>query len=287
MVVFFLGPLAGLLILRRPSSRRQWLWLATIAVWAAVWVAEPGGLADQSLRAGGILFTGAFIIAVVLGRGSLLSQTLWAAAGAVVATGVWCRYLGIGWWQIELALEAKGWESYRMVASQVTRGAPAGSAVAGALDQFAAGVGPAAMLTPALAVLMAVAGGTLAVHWHHRIAGKAAEGSRPFRAFTVSDFLVWAVIAGLGLYLADAGRPYTTLALNGLAVVAVLYGIRGAAVVWAIALERRGWQPLVLALVGGLLLFPFVAASLVLVGLADTWIGFRQRTKRLSTGGTP
>jgi len=287
MVVFFLGPLAGLLLLRRPSSRRQWLWFVTIAAWAAVWFAEPGGLADQSLRAGGILFTGAFIIAVVLERGSLLSQALWAAAGAVVATGVWCRYLGIGWWQLELALEAKGWEAYRMVAGQVTRGAPPGSAVAGALDQFAAGVGPAAMFTPALAVLMAVAGGTLAVQWHRRITDRATEGSRPFRAFTVSDFLVWAVIAGLGLYLADMGRPYTTLALNGLAVLAVLYGIRGAAVVWAIALERRGWQPLVLALVGGLLLFPFVAASLVLVGLADTWIGFRQRAARLSTGGAP
>ncbi len=287
MVVFFLGPLASLLILRRPTSRRQWLWLATIAVWAAVWFAEPGGLADQSLRAGGILFTGAFIIAVVLGRGSLLSQTLWAAAGAVVATGVWCRYLGIGWWQIELALEAKGWETYRMVAGQVTRGAPAGSAVAGALDQFAAGVGPAAMLTPALAVLMAVAGGSLAVRWHRRIVGRAAEDSMPFRAFTVSDLLAWAVIAGLGVYLADMGRSYTALALNGLAVLAVLYGIRGAAVVWAIALERRGWQLVALALVGGLLLFPFVAASLVLVGLADTWIGFRQRAKRLFTGGTP
>lgn len=287
MVVFLFGPLAGLLVLRRPASRRQWLWLAMIAVWAVIWFIEPGGLADQSLRAAGILFTGAFVIAVVIDRGSLLSKTLWSAGLAALALGTWCHVLGISWRQIELALEAKGWAAYRMIAGQLTRGAPSGSALAGFLDQFAAGVEPAATFTPALAALMALAGGGLAVVWHGRIVSSKAGKPHPFRSFAFNDQLVWAVIAALGLYLANVGRSYTALAMNGLLVLAVLYAIRGTAVVWAIALEGRGWQPALLAAVGGTLLFPFAAPALGLLGLADTWIDFRRRAKRPPTGGTP
>jgi len=285
MVVFLFGPLAGLLILRRPASRRQLLWLAMIAVWAVIWFIQPGGLADQSMRAAGILFTGAFIIAVVIDRGSVLTKALWSIVLAGAALGAWCRLLGVSWPQIELAVEAKGWAAYRMVASQVTRGAAPGSALGGFLDQFAAGVEPAAAFTPALAVLMALAGGALAVVWHGRIVGAEAERPRPFGRFAFNDQLVWAVIAALGLYFVNVGRSYTALALNGLLVLAVLYAIRGAAVVWAILLEGRGWQPALLAAVGGLLLLPFTAPGLGLVGLADTWIDFRRRVKRPSTGG--
>ncbi|NNG15070.1 MAG: DUF2232 domain-containing protein, partial [Gemmatimonadales bacterium] len=107
---------------------------------------------------------------------------------------------------------------------------------------------------------------------------------RPFREFAFSDHLVWAVIAGLGVYLAPFGHTSTVLALNALAVLAALYGIRGVAVVWAIALEGRGWRLLLLAVVGGTLLFAFVAPVVVLLGLADTWVGFRRRLMRLSKG---
>lgn len=285
MVVFFLGPLAGLLLLGRPSSRRQWLWLTAITAWAVIWVIEPGGLADQSLRASGVLFTGAFVIAMLVGRGSLLSRTLWAAAAAAAGTAALCLRLGITWRQIEMAIEAKGWDAYRMLVAQLTRGAVSGSGGArGPLEQLAASMDTMAMLTPAVAVLLAVAGGILAVRWHNRIAGRRVSGSRPFREFTLSDHLAWAVIAGLAVYLAGFGRSSTVLALNVLAVLAVLYGIRGVAVLWAIALEGRGWPLIVLALSGGLLLLPIVAPTLVLIGLADTWVGFRRRVMRLSKG---
>ena len=287
MVVFFLGPLAGLLLLKGPSSRREWLWLATISAWAIVWAIEPGGLADQSLRAAGVLFTGAFIIATLIGRGSLLSRTVWAAVAAAVGTAGLGFYLGISWRQVELAIEAKGWDTYRMVVAQLTRGAVSGSAgTAGPLDQLAASVGTVAAFTPAVAVLLAVAGGSLAVRWHSRIVGGPVAGPRPFREFAPSDHMVWAVIAGLGVYWAGFGHSSTVFALNALAVLAVLYGVRGAAVLWAIVLEGRGWRLVLLAVVGGVLLLPFVAASLVLVGLADTWVGFRRRVMRLSRGGS-
>jgi hypothetical protein len=74
------------------------------------------------------------------------------------------------------------------------------------------------------------------------------------------------------------------LALNVLAVLAVLYGIRGVAILWAIALEGRGGGMVLLAVVGGALLLPFVAPGFVLLGLADTWVGFQRRAIRLSKG---
>jgi hypothetical protein len=285
MVVFFLGPLAGLLLLTRPSSRRQWLWLATIAAWAIIWAMEPGGVADQSLRAAGVLFTGAFVIATLAGRGSLLSQSLWAAVAAAGGTAVLCLYLGIGWRQIEMAIQAKGWDTYRMVVAQLTRGGMSGSgATAGPLGQLATSVGTMAAFTPAVAALLAVAGSILAVRWRDRIVGGRVATQRPFREFAFSDHLVWAVIAGLGVYLAPFGYTSSVLALNALAVLAVLYGIRGVAIVWAIALDGRGWRLLFLAVVAGTVFFAFVAPVMVLLGLADTWIGFRRRMMRRFKG---
>lgn len=285
MVVFFLGPLAGLLLVTRPSSRRQWLWLATITAWAVVWALTPGGLADQSLRAAGVLFTGAFVIATLVGRGSPLSQILWSAVAAAVGTVGLCLHFGISWPQIESAIEAEGWDTYRMAVSLVTRGALSGSTgTDGPLGQLAASVGTVATLTPAVAALLAVAGGSLAIRWHSRIVGANVPGPRPFREFAFSDHLVWVVIAGLGVYLASFGHSATALALNVLAVLAVLYGIRGVAIVWAIGLEGRGRRIVLLAVAGGALLLAFVAPGLMLLGLADTWVGFRRRARRLSKG---
>jgi hypothetical protein len=261
------------------------MWLATIVAWSIVWALEPGGLADQSLRAAGVLFTGAFIIATLIGRGSPLSQTLSAAAAAAVGTVGLCLRLGISWPQIELAIEAKGWDTYRMVVALVTRGAISGSAgTSGPLGQLAASVGTVATFTPAVAALLAVAGGTLAVRWHSRIVGGRVPDPMPFREFAFSDHVVWAVIAGLGVYVAGFGHSSTVLALNVLAVLAVLYGIRGVAILWAIALEGRGGGMVLLAVVGGALLLPFVAPGFVLLGLADTWVGFQRRAIRLSKG---
>ena len=122
------------------------------------------------------------------------------------------------------------------------------------------------------------------MRWHSRIVGGNVPGPRPFREFAFSDHLVWAVIAGLGVYLAGFGHSSTVLALNVLAVLAVLYGIRGVAIVWAIALEGRGRGIVLLAVAGGALLLAFVAPGLMLLGLADTWVGFRRRAIRLSKG---
>ena len=42
--MFVFGPLAGLLLLSRPSTTREWVWLAGVAVWSVLWLQQTGGL---------------------------------------------------------------------------------------------------------------------------------------------------------------------------------------------------------------------------------------------------
>ena len=56
--VLLFGPLAGLLLLSRPSTLREWLWLFGAGIWCALWLNQPGGLAAQFARAGAVLLAG-------------------------------------------------------------------------------------------------------------------------------------------------------------------------------------------------------------------------------------
>src|SRR6185437_4158871 len=53
--VFVFGPLAGLLLLSRPASVREWFWLLGGAAWSVVWLQQVGGLGAQVTRAGAVL----------------------------------------------------------------------------------------------------------------------------------------------------------------------------------------------------------------------------------------
>ncbi len=284
MVVFFLGPLAGLLLLERPASRREWLWVATIGVWAIFWLFDQGGIADQALRTVGVLFTGGFVAMAATGRGTAMTQALWAAAAAVLGTAVLSMALGMSWSQLELAFSHKGWASYRALAAQFALTAPASPGAKALLERFAAGVEPAAALTPAVAVVMALAGAALARAWHPRIAARG-KAPRAFRSFELSDHLVWGVIAGLGIVLLDRGPAATTLAWNGLAVLGVLYALQGTAVLWAVVFAPGRRTMVLMAALAAAVLLPVALGAMILVGIADTWLDFRRRPRPPSRGG--
>jgi hypothetical protein len=55
--VLLFGPLAGLLLLTRPGSLREWLWLVVATAWTLLWLNQGGGLASQFARAGAVLLT--------------------------------------------------------------------------------------------------------------------------------------------------------------------------------------------------------------------------------------
>lgn len=93
----------------------------------------------------------------------------------------------------------------------------------------------------------------------------------PFGRWRLPFYLVWALVAGLGLFitrqsvLADAG-------LNVALAVVTLLSLQGAAVQWEMTGRNLGLVVRVIyLLVAGFLFLP-----LVLLGLADQWLDFRK-----------
>jgi hypothetical protein len=131
-------------------------------------------------------------------------------------------------------------------------------------------------LYPALLGLGSLA--ALGVAWwaFGRLARGEVRPLRPLREFRFRDELVWLLIAGLVLLLVPVGELATRAGENVLTFMAVLYALRGAAVLVVI-----GGVPGPLGLVmGGLLvvfMYPLVMATAFLVGLSDTWLDIRAR----------
>ena len=101
---------------------------------------------------------------------------------------------------------------------------------------------------------------------------------RPFERFRPSEILVWPLIAGLaGLW---SGHDWVQrVAANAALALGLVYALTGLALTWW-WLGRRGIGTIArLALVGlaGLFLAPFVVAAWLTIGLADVWLGFRER----------
>ncbi len=281
LAVFALGPLAVLLAGTHPASRREWIWLAALALWAGAWTFRSGGLAEQVVRASGVLVTGGFAALVLWRPATFLRRGSAAVALGFAATAAWCWWLGLGWGQIRHAVAREGWEAYRLVLAQVRAG---GGDVA-ALETISGGLEQAASLFPALLALVALAGLAVAWQWYHLVATRpVGRPLAPFRAFTFSDHLVWGAIAALGLVLAPLPPIARLVGGNLLLVGGVLYALRGGAVLGA-TLANAPRLVVVLLVVAGVVMFPVAASGLVLLGLADVWIDFRRRLPSPTPGG--
>jgi hypothetical protein len=140
-------------------------------------------------------------------------------------------------------------------------------------------------LFPALLALASLAG--LGVAWwaFGRVAQGVAYPLARWREFRFRDELVWLLIAGLALLLLPLDQLATRAGENVLLFMAVLYALRGAAVLLVIG----GVSGPVGVVIGALLvlfLTPFVMATAFLVGLSDTWLDIRARRQASSTPGS-
>ena len=288
--IFVLGPLAGLLAVSRPSTLREWIWLAFAGLVAVLSTLPPGGLSGDFTRAAGVLVSGAFVALSLWRPAPVFRRAIAAVATGLVLTLAATAAMGTWWGGIERAVGEQTREYFQ---AQVQQADSLGLSPA-MVDGFRRLTveGPAAApFYPAGIALAALAGLVLAWRCYRLIArqpvGPAAARLAEFR---FSDHAVCAPIAGLAVLLLGRhdllvlGMPLGTWAGNLLAVSFVVYVVRGVAVFASAARRTPRRVVTVLGLVA-LLFWPFAAGGLLLLGLADSWVDFRRRLAAPPTGG--
>jgi hypothetical protein len=276
--VLVFGPLAGLLLLTRPASVREWLCLMATGIWTVLWLNQGGGLAAQVARAGAVLLIGTFLALTVWRPSARFSRALAATALAGVALTLWMWRLDIAWGAVRRAVENDLWTYNRELMLQLGVVGDTAFAGQGLLDQMSATVRTIGAFYPALFFLAGLAGLRLAWSWYHRIVARPV-GPAPaaFTTFKFNDQLVWGWVAGLGLCLLDRPPAWTAaLGSNLLLVWSALYAVRGLAVFSAVS-KRVPRSVIATLSVVAMFLLPFVVGGLTLLGLADTWLDFRRR----------
>jgi hypothetical protein len=275
--VLLFGPLAGLLLLSRPSSGREWLWLFGLAAWTALWLNQPGGLAAQFARAVAVLLTGTFLALTVWRPSAGFSRALTATALAAAALVVWMWHLGVSWGEVQRAVEHNLWIHNRELLAWLSQAAPSSPDLATLQQEMSAMVRTVGALYPGLLVLASLGGLRLAWAWAHRIS-RRPFGPAPtsFAAFGFSDQLVWGWVVGLALSLLPLPKVAASVGANLLLVLAILYAVRGLAV-FSVGSGRVPRPAIAAITIVAMFLLPFVVGGLTLLGLADTWLHFRRR----------
>jgi hypothetical protein len=279
--VFVFGPLAGLLLISRPGTAREWFWLLAGGIWSALWLQQVGGVGAQVTRAAAVLLCGTFLSLTLWQPSNGVGRAVAATATAGAMLGLWMWRLGIGWTRLVEGVNQELSQYESVVRDQWrTAGAPQEL-----IDQAGAMVHSVSQLYPGLLALAGIAGLRLAWTWYHRLAAQPlGPPPAPFRSFVFSDQLVWGWVIALALTLVPIAEPWRLGGANLLLVLGVLYAARGLAVVLTQAGGVAGPVAAVLGFIAVFLL-PFVVGGLTLLGLADTWLDFRRRLSTPSTGG--
>jgi hypothetical protein len=284
-----LGPLAGLLLLSRPVTLWERLTFVAAAAWAGVWFTQTGGLGHQLERSATALLVGAFLALTLWRPLPLFTRAAGAVAATTAALGLWAVVWRLSPSAIAEAVVRERWAEHRLEAAQVNELVSIGllSPERGRdlVEQMAWQVESSLPVLPALWALAALLG--LAVAWavYHRIA-REPWSPAPGRLadFRFSDQLVWLVVLGIGVLLVPGAPVLDLVGRNLLVLAGALYAVRGVAVFLTAA---SGTPRPIVATVGvaSLLLFPFTAGGLTLLGLVDTWLDFRRRLASSPTGG--
>jgi hypothetical protein len=281
--VFLLGPLAALLLLSRPSTLREYLWLGASAAWLGIWLSQPGAVAAQALRALGVLAVGGFVALSLARPAGVFQRAMVATAAAFGALALWCAAFGIGWSRLEAAISRELGQALGDLARRAELAAGADAAVA--FWQAADATRAWAAIVPGVVFVQAVLGLILAWTLHHAIAVRPI-GEKPgrFAAFRFSDQFIWIPVAGLALVLLSGDGAPRNIGANLVLVAIALYAARGMAVVRSSA-GRVGAPATTAAALAAFVFLPFVVGGLTLLGLADTWLDFRRRMATPATGG--
>jgi hypothetical protein len=269
-------PLA-LLFVALPPRPPLLIALAGLIGWLA-FGSDPAQSPLWYFERGWALVLGAWfvLLTALLAEARFLSRALGALAATVVTAGVVFAFdpAGLGALDAAVAAQFRGGATQALAAWSRAVGFDRVS------DEMQRTVRAAAELQirlyPALLALGSLA--ALGVAWwaFGRLARHETRPLAPLREFRFRDELVWLLIGGLVLLALPLNELADRMAGNLLTFMAVLYALRGAAVLVVI-----GGVPGPLGLVLGALLivfmYPLVMAATFIVGLSDTWLDIRAR----------
>lgn len=288
--IFFLGPLALLLLVSRPSSRREWIWLVISLLGVAASVQGGHGLFEQTVRGYGAFFAGIFVIAALIGVRSLVNRALLGVTVATAAIAVWYFRLHLRFVDFRADVSTATWDAYRRIYPELPAVAPTtGNDAVGStsVSEFARnladGLASASKLTPGFLTLLILLGAWLAWGWYHRVSRRPiGPPAKPFVDFRFNDQLIWLLLLASAVGLRAPDGDLSTFSANLFVVLAGLYAARGLAVAQC-ALRRVS---ALFALVLYLLAFPVLPFAMFAIGVADTWLDLRRRIAPIQ-GATP
>ena len=278
-------PLA-LLLIALPPRRPVLLALGVFICWLAL-SGAAGSNALWYFERGWAMLLGAWFVVfvVVLPRWTFLPRAL-AAVGATAATVSGFLLLNRGGFAIlDGAVDAR----LRSTAGQVL----AMWQSSGAADSMPVDMGRRLFqlaelqgrLFPALLALASLAGLSVAWWAFGRVGQGIEQPLARWREFRFRDELVWVLIVAVALLLLPVDQIATRAGENLLMFMAVLYAVRGAAVLLVIG-GISGPMGVVVGALLILFLTPFVMATAFIVGLSDTWLDIRARRRASSTPGS-
>lgn len=282
--IFFLAPLAILLLVSRPRTAREWLWVALALLAGNALLSAPVDLADRTIRAAGMFFTGTYVTMALFGNRSLLVRCVVATSAAAAFTAGWFVALQLRFSTLRDAVATHQWEAYRVVVKGLPATPPpasdeivGGTQLAALGYQLARTVEQVSELFPAMIAMTAIAGGGLAWIWYHRLSTRPV-GDPPglFRRFRFSDQMVWWLVATLATTLLPLPQGVHLTAKNLLVVTLGLYAARGVAVLRTLMLNAPPFLVVLLCLIA-LPLLPLALTGCIVVGVADTWLDLRRR----------
>jgi len=285
-------PLAGLLLVSHPRTGRELL-VTGIAGGAGVWwLLQAGELPDQFLRAAVVIATAVLVALTLLSRTSFSHRAMLATAAALAAASLLLVALGSSWGAVRWWVEYRAGLTARAFLGQAAAMMPpadgshrgllqlTGAQLADLETWFDTVTGTLGTFAPSLLTIQILAGFAVAGATYRRIAASPV-GVVPgrFRDFRFSEHLGWAAVVPLIVVLVPRLAAAKLAAANMLAVAAVLYAVRGAAVaMFGLSLAGVGGFFLWAALIAILfVMLPFVVGGAILLGVIDAGLNLRRR----------
>ncbi|MDH3289410.1 MAG: DUF2232 domain-containing protein [Gemmatimonadota bacterium] len=287
-------PLAALLLVSHPRSTPEIVVAGTCAGFGLWWLMVPGELPDQVLRAGVISASALYVMAT---RWTQISFTH-RALGAIAVTGAGITgllaVLGSSWGELQWWVEFRAGQSARQLLGAVSAAGERSrilAPTAAQIETFEQGLSTMTRLVadffPAISALQLLAGLLLATVAYARLVrqpvGRPAE---PFQFFGFTEHLGWIAVGALVVVVTPKLSAAELPAANVLLIVAVLYALRGAAVLaFGLALSGRGGFFLWAAF--GVILFlmlPVVVGGAILLGVLDAGLNLRRRWLSAANG---